>query len=48
MINSYNYVVLRPMGEGTTSGGQFEAGIYLYTLFADGQIIGTKQLILTD
>ena len=37
-------------GEGTItlSGGKFRAGMYLYTLIADGRIIDTKRMVLTD
>jgi hypothetical protein len=31
----------------TISGGEFEAGMYMYTLIADGKAIDTKQMILT-
>ncbi len=30
------------------SGGRFPAGMYLYALLADGQVIDTKKMILTD
>jgi hypothetical protein len=41
---------LHPMGEGaiTISGGKLEAGLYMYSLVADGNLIGTKQMMLTD
>jgi len=29
-------------------GGELDAGMYMYSLVADGQLIGTKQMILTD
>jgi hypothetical protein len=29
-------------------GGEFDAGMYMYSLVADGALIGTKQMILTD
>jgi len=35
-------------GEISISGGEFGAGIYMYSLVAAGQLIGTKQMILTD
>jgi len=35
-------------GELSISGGEFDAGIYNYSLVADGQLIGTKQMLLTD
>ena len=31
----------------TISGGEFIAGMYMYTLIADGKAIDTKQMILT-
>jgi hypothetical protein len=35
-------------GSVTINGGEFKAGMYMYTLIADGQVIDTKQMILTD
>jgi len=35
-------------GNITVNGGEFEAGIYLYSLIANGQVVGTKQMVLTD
>lgn len=35
-------------GEIVISGGELDAGLYMYSLVADGQLIGTKQMILTD
>ena len=29
-------------------GGELDAGMYFYSLVADGNLIGTKQMILTD
>ena len=34
-------------GELTIDGGKLHAGMYLYSLIADGQLIDTKQMILT-
>ena len=34
-------------GELTINGGTFRAGMYLYSLIADGQLVDTKQMILT-
>lgn len=36
-------------GEGsvTVSGGSLEAGMYLYSLISDGQVVDTKRMILT-
>ena len=31
----------------TIDGGSFSAGMYLYALIADGQVIDTKRMILT-
>jgi len=43
-------IELHPKGNGsiTINGGEFNAGMYIYTLIADGQVIDTKQMILTD
>ncbi len=30
------------------NGGELDAGMYMYSLVADGDLIGTKQMILTD
>lgn len=35
-------------GEITINGGELDAGMYMYTLIADGRVIGSKQMILTD
>lgn len=35
-------------GEITINGGEFKAGIYIYTLIADGMTIDTRKMILTD
>ena len=35
------------LGELTIDGGTFRAGMYLYSLIADGQLVDTKQMILT-
>lgn len=35
-------------GEVTISGGELDAGMYMYSLVADGDLIGTKQMLLTD
>ena len=32
----------------TISGGEFEAGMYMYTLIADGKEVDTKRMILTE
>lgn len=32
----------------TIYGSELKAGMYMYTLIADGKVIGTKQMILTD
>jgi hypothetical protein len=41
---------LHQLGKGsiTINGGEYSAGMYMYTLIADGQVIDTKQMILTD
>lgn len=38
----------RGSGEVIISSGELEAGLYMYSLVADGQLIGTKQMILTE
>ncbi|MEN8157549.1 MAG: T9SS type A sorting domain-containing protein [Bacteroidota bacterium] len=43
-----NKLRLRGSGEITINSGELDAGMYMYTLIADGQVIGTKQMILTD
>jgi len=35
-------------GEIVISGGELDAGLYMYSLVADGQLIGTKQMVLTE
>ena len=35
-------------GELTISSGEFKSGMYMYSLIADGKVIDTKRLILTD
>ncbi|MEN8120557.1 MAG: tail fiber domain-containing protein [Bacteroidota bacterium] len=35
-------------GNITVNGSEFNAGIYIYAFIADGQVIDTKQMILTD
>jgi hypothetical protein len=35
-------------GSITIDGGEFTAGMYLYALITDGQVIDTKRMILTD
>jgi len=32
----------------TIVGGDLDAGIYMYSLIADGMLVGTKQMVLTD
>ncbi len=32
----------------TINGGELDAGMYMYTLIANGQVIGSKQMILTE
>ena len=34
-------------GTVTVEGGRLEAGMYLYSLIADGKVIDTKRMILT-
>lgn len=43
-------IPLNQKGEGsiTIDGGEFNAGMYLYALITDGQVIDTKRMILTD
>ncbi len=56
-INIYNMngtqlksIQLHQLGEGKIeiNGGKLNAGMYLYSLIADGQIINTKKMVLTD
>jgi hypothetical protein len=35
------------IGSVIVSAGHLEAGMYLYSLIADGQVIDTKRMILT-
>ena len=35
-------------GEIIINSGELDAGMYMYTLIADGEIIGTKQMVLTE
>jgi len=35
-------------GEISINSGELDAGMYMYTLITDGQVVGTKQMILTD
>lgn len=57
MINIYNMngtqlksIELHQKGDGsiTINGGEFTAGMYLYALITDGQVIDTKRMFLTD
>jgi len=57
MLNIYNMngtqlksIQLHQQGNGsiTINGGEYNAGMYMYALIADGQVIDTKQMILTD
>lgn len=57
MINIYNMngmqlksIGIHQRGDGsiTVNGGEFTAGMYLYSLIADGQVIDTKRMVLTD
>lgn len=57
MINIYDMsgaqlksIPLQLLGYGniTIMGSEFKAGMYMYTLIADNQIIDTKNMILTD
>jgi hypothetical protein len=38
----------RENGQVIIYGSELQAGIYNYTLIADGQVVGTEQMILTD
>ena len=42
-------IALTERGESsvTVNGGELSAGMYLYSLIADGQVIDTKRMILT-
>ncbi len=41
---------LQPIGSGEIiiNGGDLDSGMYMYSLVADGQLIGTKQMLLTN
>ena len=43
-------IPLNQKGNGsiTINGSELKAGMYMYTLIADGQVIDTKRMILTD
>jgi len=40
--------VERENGSYVIYGNELEAGIYLYSIIADGKIVDTKKMILTD
>ena len=46
-LRSYN---LHERGDSQINiiGGELDAGMYMYSLVADGNLIGTKQMVLTD
>lgn len=46
-LRSYN---LHERGDSLVNivGGELDAGMYMYSLIADGLLIGTKQMILTE
>jgi len=57
MINIYDLngtqlssIKINELGKGsiTVNGGDYKAGMYIYTLIVDSQIIDSKQMILTD
>ena len=57
MLNIYNMngtqlksikLYQKGYGDITINGSEFVAGMYIYALIADGQVIDTKQMILTD
>ncbi len=57
IINIYNMsgtqvksIELHQRGEGSIliDGGEFDPGMYMYTMIADSKVIDTKQMILTD
>lgn len=57
MLNIYNMngtqlksIAINQIGSGnvTINGSEFGAGMYMYALIADGQIIDTKNMVLTD
>ena len=43
-------IIIDQVGYGsvTLSSMEFDAGMYMYALIADGIIVDTKQMILTD
>lgn len=46
-IKSYG-IVEREHGSITISANELQPGIYLYSILADGKIIGTEQMVITD
>lgn len=46
-LRSYN-IIERGASNITIEGGNLSAGMYMYSLVADGCLIGTKQMLLTD
>jgi len=43
-------IPLNQKGNGsiTINGNELKAGMYMYSLIADGQVVDTKRMILTD
>ena len=43
-------IELHQRGEGSIliDGGELDPGMYIYAMIADGKVIDTKQMILTD
>lgn len=57
MLNIYDMngtqlksIELHQLGKGnvTINGSEFNAGIYMYALIANGQVVDTKRMVLTD
>lgn len=46
-LKSYN-LTQKGLGSVTIQGSEFAAGIYLYTLIIDNQIVDTKKMVLTN
>ncbi len=44
------HIVITPQGEGSTTiqGREFKAGMYMYSLVVDNELVDTKRMILTE
>ena len=48
MLMQTHPITARGAGSVTISGSSLSAGMYVYTLVADGQIVDSKRMILTE